>query len=70
MQWLHMSWVPDTRVGPGGHGEVEDQTPPLKVVPGWRGRQNIHRRLSNPSEVDRGYLRVSNHKVIEHIECL
>ena len=70
MQWLHMSWVPDTGVGPGGHGEVEDQTTPLKVVPDWWGRQNIHRRLSNPSEVDRGYLRVSSHKVTERIECL
>lgn len=60
----------DTGVGPGGHGEVEEQTPPLKVVTGWRGSENIHRRLSNPSEVDRGYLRVSSHKVTERIECL
>lgn len=57
MQWLHMSWVPDTGVGPRGHGEVEDQTPPLKGVTGWWGRQNIHRRLPNPSEVDRCYLK-------------
>ena len=42
---------------------MEEQTPPLKVVTGRRGSENIHRRLSNPSEVDRGDLRVSNHKV-------
>lgn len=36
--------------------------PTPKVVTGWQGSENIHRRLSNPSEADRGYLRVSSHK--------